>query len=741
MICDACATLVAFMRNVYIIILLASSFCLHAQPPGIEAKLTRLNDSASIVNRSSEIRPIAKTMLELAHSHNLEYWHGMALHHMAVAAETDGKWEESLRIRREAISIFKAINRQDKISRQYLNYGITLGDMGQYDSALYLFTQGLELAKKVDDTLAITGSYLNISSIYHELGQREKELEFLLKALNNSLLNQDSNQIASIKYNLSIFHYKSGDLPKCIEILGELKPYYQSANHLHGLAQIHNLRAQIYFDMQQFDSALIMLDSALQMYEQLGDVNMVAFITMNQGSALGKAEKLEESIEKIKLALSLFEKIGERKYVALCLHELSATEEIKYDLHRAAETLRKAISISEEIGTLEYTATWYKELANLLFLLNQSDTAYKALLKHTQLSDSLASKNKQETIQEMEAKYQNEKKQLEIQNLRQEKELQQAALDNERSKRLMMLSGLIVTLLVMGLILLVLLQKQRANKIIRKQKIEVENQRDKIQHQKLIVEEKNREITESIQYAKRIQTAILPPDSLVAKLLPESFVLYKPKDVVAGDFYWLQEIENVVYFAAADCTGHGVPGAMVSVVCHNALNRSVREFGLRKPGEILDKTRDLVIQEFEKSEEEVKDGMDISLCALSLTSRTLHWAGANNPLWIVKMGTSQIDELKGDKQPIGKFANPEPFTTHMVHLQKGDTIYIFSDGFADQFGGKKGKKLKSSGLKDLLLNHADKPLNEQYQTLAQFFESWRGELEQLDDVCILAVRV
>lgn len=270
-----------------------------------------------------------------------------------------------------------------------------------------------------------------------------------------------------------------------------------------------------------------------------------------------------------------------------------------------------------------------------------------------------------------------------------------------------------------------------------KQRSEAEKQRDEVSKQKEIVEEAHKEIRDSINYAKRIQSAILPPQKLVKEYLPESFILYKPKDVVAGDFYWMEHRDGKVLFAAADCTGHGVPGAMVSVVCNNGLNQSVREHGLAEPGKILDKTREIVIAEFEKSEEEVKDGMDISLCALN--GHTLQWAGANNPIWIVRDG--ELMGTKPDKQAIGKIDNPTPFTTHEFTLEQGDSIYIFTDGFQDQFGGEKGKKFKPANFKKLLLSIQSEPMKKQLEIIDAAFEEWKGNLEQVDDVCVIGVRI
>jgi serine phosphatase RsbU (regulator of sigma subunit) len=309
---------------------------------------------------------------------------------------------------------------------------------------------------------------------------------------------------------------------------------------------------------------------------------------------------------------------------------------------------------------------------------------------------------------------------------------------------------------LLALILILILVKWRTAALIKRQKelektvekrteelvqknIVVEQQKAVVEQQKHLVEEKNREILDSITYAKRIQSAILPQPKLVKEFLEDSFILYKPKDIVAGDFYWLEVVGDTVLFAAADCTGHGVPGAMVSVVCNNGLNRAVREHKLTEPDQILNKTRELVVEEFEKSDEEVKDGMDISLCALNTKTNTLKWAGANNPLWILRNG--EIMEYKADKQPIGKHFDAKPFSFIDVQLEKNDIIYIFTDGFQDQFGGPKEKKYRVAQMRELFLSLTSKTMEEQRKIIDVSFEEWKGNLEQVDDVCVIGVRV
>lgn len=267
----------------------------------------------------------------------------------------------------------------------------------------------------------------------------------------------------------------------------------------------------------------------------------------------------------------------------------------------------------------------------------------------------------------------------------------------------------------------------------------IHQQKKKVEHMNEIVLDKQKEIIDSIAYAKRIQTALLPSDENIKSLFPESFILYKPKDIVSGDFYWINELNGVRYLAVCDCTGHGVPGALVSVVCHNSLNRSIKDSKVLTTGDVLNRTRSLVIKEFSKSNEDVKDGMDIALCSLS--GNRLNFSGANNPIWIIRKGTEEIEEIKGDKQPIGKTEQMISFKTHELTVSKDDLVYLFSDGYVDQFGGENGKKFKSGNLKKLLLSIKNESIESQRQKLIEAIEDWKRDLEQVDDICLIGFKV
>lgn len=287
----------------------------------------------------------------------------------------------------------------------------------------------------------------------------------------------------------------------------------------------------------------------------------------------------------------------------------------------------------------------------------------------------------------------------------------------------------------------------------------LEKSKKELEKQKGITEEKNKEIVDSINYAKRIQDALITPPATLKKLLPESFVIYMPKDIVSGDFYWATEVfttkkegkkEKLIVFAVADCTGHGVSGAFMSIIGLKILNQSISQANVNTPAESLDFLNKEVFNTINKHTEDenvIRDGMDIALCSLKLSESselsesdaTLQYAGANNPLYIVRNG--ELLETKADKQPIGAYETEQFFQNHEIVLQKGDVIYLFSDGYADQFGGPKGKKYNYKQFKQLLLDVAHLPVEEQQKTLINTHKKWKNDQEQLDDICVMGIRI
>lgn len=271
---------------------------------------------------------------------------------------------------------------------------------------------------------------------------------------------------------------------------------------------------------------------------------------------------------------------------------------------------------------------------------------------------------------------------------------------------------------------------------------EVVKQKDEIDNQKSKLEELYKDVTDSIRYAKRLQDSILPPKRYIETLFPSSFVLFKPKDIVSGDFYWMNKIGSKHIFAAVDCTGHGVPGAFMSLVGANGLNAAVKEHRLQNPGKILDDLNNYASESLYKQgdENDVRDGMDIAICSIDYKKMLLEYAGAYNPLYIVR--DNEIVITKGDKFAIGSF-NPytKSFATHKIPLLSGDIVYVFSDGYADQFGGLKGKKYMYKQFRETLLSIKDLPMEKQRLALDNKIEKWKGSYEQVDDILIIGVQI
>jgi serine phosphatase RsbU (regulator of sigma subunit) len=253
------------------------------------------------------------------------------------------------------------------------------------------------------------------------------------------------------------------------------------------------------------------------------------------------------------------------------------------------------------------------------------------------------------------------------------------------------------------------------------------------------VEEVVNQKNESLGYASFLQNALIPGKDKLPKIFPHSFVYHSPKEIVSGDFCWLEQVGDIVFVAAADCTGHGVPGALMTIVCSTILTKTVKELGITTPGKILDKVRELVIDSFNGSGTDIKDGMDISLCAINIKTLKIEWSGAHNPL--LYFHENEMHELLGDRQPIGKHEKYVPFITHTVQLCKEDTIYMFTDGYADQFGGEKGKKLMHKQLKQILTTVAQVEITTQKNLLTKVFEEWKGNLEQIDDVMVIGIKL
>ncbi|MCB0400921.1 MAG: SpoIIE family protein phosphatase [Flavobacteriales bacterium] len=615
------------------------------------------------------------------------------------------RFDEATTKLNSAISIFEEENRISSLAKCHSLKAILLDRISNDDEALQHQRKAYNLYVKAKDLKGQVSSLTNLSLDFIEAGQNDSSLFYL-----NKLLEYEDQMKSTSRYFL------------------------------------HQNFAMYYYNTKDYPAAISSFEKALQVAEDLQMIDSKATCLM--------------------LTAKVY--LAQKKY------------------QQAEELLLKSLAIAQENQLLHETNEAYIKLIELYESQGNYKQAFATEKLNDQVEKEIYNLDKINKINEIESQLKLKEKETIIAQKELDIKNEQLNTMEARSEVTQLIYLVALFVLVLIFVVIILLRTRKLN--------------SRIQTQKLMLEEKNTEITDSINYAKRIQSAILPSTESFTEHLPDSFILYKPKDIVAGDFYWMQTIrsneggvmgyepinpksqnsipktqntnpnaqqptsnnepQNVILFAAADCTGHGVPGALVSVVCSNALNQSLKELGNVSPSEILEETRRLVKDRFSKGNEtNVKDGMDIALCSLNKNTNVVEFAGANNPLWIIRNKESAarsqeqeqylslttdnylLYELKGDKQPVGNHFKEKPFTGHQEQLQSGDILYIFSDGFADQFGGPKGKKFMYSQLKELLLSIAHKPLQEQRQVLDQTFESWKGDLEQLDDVCFIGVRI
>ncbi|MFH2095714.1 MAG: SpoIIE family protein phosphatase, partial [Bacteroidota bacterium] len=489
-------------------------------------------------------------------------------------------------------------------------------------------------------------------------------------------------------------------------------------------ADSYTYMGELYLKMEAYDDAIRFATKSLKAGRKNEDLYVISASLDNLGYAYLKTGRNGEAVSLFMESLQIKEELEDRQGTAVTLINMGLNYKNLGNTDSALYYIRQAYKLSNEIGAKKEIRNSAMEFSKLLASTGDYDSAFVIQNRFIEINDQINNEKASKKIAELEADIDAKKQEQKIALLEKDKEFQ------KQIKKYYIYIGIILFLLFTAMVVFMYNRYKMKKKSA--EALEVKNK---------IIEEKNKDIMDSIRYAKRIQEAILPPVSFVRQWIPDVFILYMPKDVVAGDFYWMNHYSEKIFIAACDCTGHGVPGAMVSVMCSNFLNRVVKELRITDPGKILDNVTDLVIENFEKSENEVKDGMDVSLCVFDEQRQKLHWAGANNPLWIIRPGAEEIEEVKANKQPIGKYLDRKPFTTHEVQISKGDLLYMFSDGYSDQFGGDGGKKFKSANFKRLLLANREKEMDEQMCIIRKALEDWKGTFDQVDDVCVIGIRV
>lgn len=602
------------------------------------------------------------------------------------------------------------------------------------DSSLHYARLALEIAEQLHHKKAIGNAHMQLATAYDLAGNYSLALKNALEARKIFESEQLREELAGCYYRLGKIAYHRSETNEGgdpTSLYKEALNYYESAltlektlQHQEGIVNNYIEIGRTRFSLGEQDAALEILREALKISEQFRadkkyihnvakSAYNIALIYIEQDSLLNAIHYLSKAVT----ADSLLENKEGLAGIRMAEMYMRSGNNVTAAV-MARQQYDTALAYGYKLRQKQASEVLYQSLANL----GKYDEAFRFLQINKAVSDSLRNEDHVREITRLQMNYEFEK-------IEQQKTEEYQREMTKRNK----IIYLGIALLIIILVILIFIYKNYREK-------QKNNQRLQVAYD--IIEEKNEDIMSSIRYAKRIQEAILPPGDVIQQIIPESFILYKPKEVVSGDFYWMEKMDDYCVFAIVDCTGHGVPGAFMSIIGHNSLQRAIHEHKLSTAGEILDKMNELVEETLrQKGATEIRDGMDVALCVVKQVNgkRILEYSGANNALYLIQ--NNQLTEYRSDKQHIGASEHKSPFRTHKIELSGTENIYLFTDGFADQFGGPKGKKFMYKAFKNLLLAIHHLPLSDQKKQLNEAIENWRGSYEQNDDICVMGVRI
>ncbi len=609
------------------------------------------------------------------------------LSYVGFSNHKQGRLSVALKFYHNSLKIREEINDLKGIANSYNSIGEICYEQGNLSQCLEYYDKSLIISEKTNDSWSIIYVCNKIGFVYKEQGENSQAVKFFKKGLEVGLDTENKREIANSYINIGSVQEQSFSLS--LDFYNKSLLLNEEIGNKSGISRSLNYLGIFYEDKGDFISALKSFNKSLRLNEELKNKNGIIISEINIGRVLMK----------------------------------------KGDLKIAEEKVEKALNMAKDLGNINLIQSATIRLTEIYQKQGKGLKALEMYKLHIQMKDSLNNEATQKATAQQQAKYEYEKQKA-IDDVEHDKLLAIEQEDKAKQKVITIAIGV-----GLGLVVVFLLFVFNRLQVTKKQKIVIEQQRDE-------VEVAHKEIRDSINYAERIQRSFLATDELLNNNLKDYFVFYQPKDVVSGDFYWAGKLANNQFAVVnADSTGHGVPGAIMSILNISSIEKAI-DNKLVKPADIFNHTRNTIIERLSKdgSEEGGKDGMDASIISFDFENNKFSYTAAQNPIWIIR--NNEIIEIKGEKMPIGKHDNDTvPFVGGEFETQKGDIVYTITDGFQDQFGGKKGKKFKLRPFKDYLISITHLPMHEQKEKLTETFTNWKGELEQVDDVCAIGVKI
>lgn len=648
-----------------------------------------------------------------------------------------------------------SLKRYDRASEFYNNLGFTYYADGNLGMAQRYYFLSLKCTEKLPpDSFTVTDVHKdrignkgvtmsNIANVFNLQKNYQQSVDYYKKSIPYFIDAKANDIYISIVFRIGTIYAVMGQIDSAEAYLKKSQKLTSLLNGKEQLTmheiRLSNLKGSILAQKKQYRDAIAVAQDAVRLSEQTGNTQVMNQTYELIGTYYVLNGEPKRAIEYYNKQLTLKDRGGWYEKTLSKIHINKAKAFLKMNrADSAIANLLIAKELAEKVNVKLEMNSVYENLADAYIQANDMANAVSYLKKHIQYKDSLTGDQVIQQITSTALKYEEDLKLMAEKNIREKERMESEKKSEEEAqqRRVLMIIIFSVSLLVV-VAGISLLKIRKANTLLKSQKTEIEEQRNLVMHQKNIVVEKNKEITDSILYAKRIQTALIHTQPHLTGSFKDHFIFFKPKDIVSGDFYWSAIQNEHVYIAACDCTGHGVPGAFMSLLNISFLNEAINQKKLIEPNKVFDFVRTNLVSSL--SSDESKDGMDACLLHLNKKTQTLTYSAANNKPVIVR--NNEVIELGCDKMPVGKSHTENEFTLYTVNYQTDDVLYLFTDGYKDQFGGKENKKLNSKMFKKLLLESSGMEFAMQKENIKQFFNEWKGEAEQTDDVCVIGLKL
>ncbi|MBL7932869.1 MAG: tetratricopeptide repeat protein [Bacteroidia bacterium] len=654
-------------------------------------------------------------------------------------ANNRGETKKALDLYYKSMDMEEKIGNTQGIAISLNNIGSAHQNLGEIDKALDCYKKSMALSEKIGYEMGVAESLNNIGLLYDNRGDISSAMEYYKKSVKIQERIKDYMGLSKTFNNIGAIYSSQNDLPKALEYYEKCFKLQEKINDAYTMAgSLHNM-ASIYSKQGNFEKALLYLEKSLAISEEAGNIASVAFCYNSLGALYQKQGDPAKALLYWRKSYEYWEKLGDKQGMALSANHIAVGFSENGQMQAAIDIAEKSLKLSQELHFPGNIMDASGTLSRLYSKTGNWKKAYDMEVLFKQMSDSLNNENKRKAFLRKALQYEYEKK-VTADSIKtaEARKVFDAKLREQKVQRTALFVGI-------GLVTLFALFMYNRFRITQKQKQIIEQKEKETQQQKLIIEEKHKEISDSINYAERIQRIFLATKEILDANLKEYFVLFKPKAIVSGDFYWAATLNDKRFvLVTADSTGHGVPGAIMSLLNITSLEKAIERSNT--PAQILNITRENIIDRLKKdgSEEGGKDGMDCSLMVFDFVKLQMDVAAAHNPVWVVRTenGKTEFIESGFDKMPVGKHAkDSESFTEFNIPLKKGDMVYSVTDGFSDQFGGSKGKKFMQKRLKELLLSISQEDARIQQLKLSEALSDWIGVLEQVDDITVVGVRI